>query len=218
MPSKAASISRLVLALKTWICRPMLRAAGSTSRSVASVVAALAGLASTATPASRWQWDSTIVAVEAEHTKAIYWLSRTLAILDNERPRRRRLEGMDATICLPLYSSQSWSGLPRAEPPRTGECFGARRRPDAYTDPAKYGRTSSCCSAARRPQVQRQSSLDGKFSSNSSLYVRWRLAFCVHFLPKLERRLKRTVRGRIHDRLGGARLHDRRVRRLGRMR
>src|SRR5262245_32546412 len=44
MRSKAASISRLVLALKTWICRPMVRAAGSTSRSVASVVAALAGL------------------------------------------------------------------------------------------------------------------------------------------------------------------------------
>jgi hypothetical protein len=30
-----------------------------------------------------------------EHAKAVYWLSRTLAILDNERPRRRRLEGMD---------------------------------------------------------------------------------------------------------------------------
>jgi hypothetical protein len=30
-----------------------------------------------------------------EHAKAIYWLPRTLAILDNERPRRRRLEGTD---------------------------------------------------------------------------------------------------------------------------
>jgi len=30
-----------------------------------------------------------------EHAKAIYWLSRTLAILDNERPRRRRLEDTD---------------------------------------------------------------------------------------------------------------------------
>ena len=35
-----------------------------------------------------------------EHAKAIYWLSRTLAILDNERPRRRRLEGMDIDYLL----------------------------------------------------------------------------------------------------------------------
>jgi hypothetical protein len=35
-----------------------------------------------------------------EHAKAIYWLSRTLAILDNERPRRRRLEGMDTDYLL----------------------------------------------------------------------------------------------------------------------
>jgi hypothetical protein len=34
-----------------------------------------------------------------EHAKAIYWLSRTLAILD-ERPRRRRLEGMDTDYLL----------------------------------------------------------------------------------------------------------------------
>ena len=35
-----------------------------------------------------------------EHAKAVYWLSRTLAILDNERPRRRRLEGMDIDYLL----------------------------------------------------------------------------------------------------------------------
>ena len=35
-----------------------------------------------------------------EHAKAIYWLSRTLAILDNERPRRRRLEVMDTDYLL----------------------------------------------------------------------------------------------------------------------
>jgi len=35
-----------------------------------------------------------------EHAKAVYWLSRTLAILDNERPRRRRLEGMDIEYLL----------------------------------------------------------------------------------------------------------------------
>ena len=47
--AKAALISRLVLALKTWICSPMARAAASTSLNVVSVVAALAGLTSTAT-------------------------------------------------------------------------------------------------------------------------------------------------------------------------
>ena len=36
--AKAASISRLVLALRIWICSPMARAAGSTSRSVASAI------------------------------------------------------------------------------------------------------------------------------------------------------------------------------------
>jgi hypothetical protein len=30
-----------------------------------------------------------------QHEKAVYWLSRTVAILDGERPRRRRLDGMD---------------------------------------------------------------------------------------------------------------------------
>ena len=49
--AKAASISRLVLALRTWICSPMARAAASTSRNVVSVFAALAGLTSTATRA-----------------------------------------------------------------------------------------------------------------------------------------------------------------------
>ena len=36
--AKAASISRLVLALRTWICSPMARAAASTSLTVVSVV------------------------------------------------------------------------------------------------------------------------------------------------------------------------------------
>src|SRR5262249_33430148 len=45
-------ISRLVLALKTWICRPMMRAAGSTSRRVASVWTVLVGLTSIATRAA----------------------------------------------------------------------------------------------------------------------------------------------------------------------
>jgi hypothetical protein len=35
-----------------------------------------------------------------EHAKAVYWLSRTLAILDNGRPRRRRLEGIDIDYLL----------------------------------------------------------------------------------------------------------------------
>ena len=35
-----------------------------------------------------------------EHAKAVYWLSRTLAILDNERPRRGRVEGMDIDYLL----------------------------------------------------------------------------------------------------------------------
>ena len=30
-----------------------------------------------------------------QHAKAIYWLSRTQAILDRDRPRQRRLDGMD---------------------------------------------------------------------------------------------------------------------------
>src|SRR5262249_9881630 len=47
--AKAASISRLVLALRTWICSPMVRAAGSTSLNVVSVFVALAGLTSPAT-------------------------------------------------------------------------------------------------------------------------------------------------------------------------
>ena len=36
--AKAASISRLVLALRTWICSPMARAAASMSLNVVSVV------------------------------------------------------------------------------------------------------------------------------------------------------------------------------------
>jgi hypothetical protein len=35
-----------------------------------------------------------------QHAKAAYWLSRTLAILDGERPRRRRLEGMEIDCLL----------------------------------------------------------------------------------------------------------------------
>jgi len=31
-----------------------------------------------------------------EHAKAIKWLSRTVEILDGERPRRRRFDGLDA--------------------------------------------------------------------------------------------------------------------------
>ena len=38
--AKAVSISRLLLALKTWICSPIARAAGSTSRTLASVFTA----------------------------------------------------------------------------------------------------------------------------------------------------------------------------------
>src|SRR5262245_51493786 len=47
--AKAASISRLVLALRTWICSPMARAAASTSLNVDSVFVAWAGLTSTTT-------------------------------------------------------------------------------------------------------------------------------------------------------------------------
>src|SRR6516162_6495154 len=46
--AKAASISRLVLALRTWICNPMARAADCTSLNVVSVVGAKVGLTSTA--------------------------------------------------------------------------------------------------------------------------------------------------------------------------
>jgi hypothetical protein len=35
-----------------------------------------------------------------QHAKAAYWLSRTLAILDGERLRRRRLEGMEIDCLL----------------------------------------------------------------------------------------------------------------------
>jgi len=45
---KAALISRLVLALRTWICSPMARAAGSKFLNVVSVLVALAGLTRTA--------------------------------------------------------------------------------------------------------------------------------------------------------------------------
>ncbi len=50
--AKAALISPLVLALKTWICSPMARAADCTSLNVNSTVEALAGLTSTATRAA----------------------------------------------------------------------------------------------------------------------------------------------------------------------
>jgi hypothetical protein len=43
-----------------------------------------------------------------EHAKAIYWLSRTLAILDNERPRRRRLEGTDYLLAALLIAVVVW--------------------------------------------------------------------------------------------------------------
>jgi hypothetical protein len=35
----------------------------------------------------------------SQHDKAIFWLSRTQAILDGDRPHRRRLEGID-TGCM----------------------------------------------------------------------------------------------------------------------
>jgi len=35
-----------------------------------------------------------------QHQKAIYWLSRTQAILNGERPRRRRGDGMDESYIL----------------------------------------------------------------------------------------------------------------------
>src|SRR5262245_24605323 len=47
--AKAALISRLVLALRTWICSPMARVAVSAALKVASAFVALAGLMSTAT-------------------------------------------------------------------------------------------------------------------------------------------------------------------------
>ena len=47
--AKAASISRIVVALRIWICSPMARAASCTSRNVVSALGALAGLTSTAT-------------------------------------------------------------------------------------------------------------------------------------------------------------------------
>src|SRR6516165_6879608 len=48
LTQQVASISPLVLALRTWICSPMARAASCTSRNVVSAVA-FAGLLSTAT-------------------------------------------------------------------------------------------------------------------------------------------------------------------------
>src|SRR6516165_1620471 len=47
--AKAELISLLVPALRTWICSPMARAADCTSRNVGSLLAAFAGLTSTAT-------------------------------------------------------------------------------------------------------------------------------------------------------------------------
>ena len=35
-----------------------------------------------------------------QHAKAIYWLSRTQAILDDDRPRRGRLEGIETDYLL----------------------------------------------------------------------------------------------------------------------
>ena len=46
--AKAASISPIVVALRIWICSPMVGAAFCTSRTVASATAALPGLTSTA--------------------------------------------------------------------------------------------------------------------------------------------------------------------------
>jgi hypothetical protein len=35
-----------------------------------------------------------------QHDKAIYWLSRTVRILDGERPNKRRLDDMNAAYML----------------------------------------------------------------------------------------------------------------------
>jgi len=35
-----------------------------------------------------------------QHAKAIKWLSRTVEILDGEPPRRRRLDGLDASYMI----------------------------------------------------------------------------------------------------------------------
>src|SRR6516162_5234556 len=51
--ANASLISRLVLALRTWICNPTARAAGSRSLNVVSVFKTLAGLTSTATRAAQ---------------------------------------------------------------------------------------------------------------------------------------------------------------------
>ena len=37
-----------------------------------------------------------------QHEKAIHWLSRTQAILNGDRPHRRRLEGIDTGYMLAL--------------------------------------------------------------------------------------------------------------------
>ena len=50
--AKAASISRLVLVVRTWTSNPMARAAGSKSLNVVSALVTLAGLTSTATRAA----------------------------------------------------------------------------------------------------------------------------------------------------------------------
>jgi hypothetical protein len=44
----------------------------------------------------RWEQEP----VTASHDKAIYWLSRTQAILDGDRPHRRRLEDIDTGYML----------------------------------------------------------------------------------------------------------------------
>ena len=52
MSAKAASISPIVVALRIWICSPMVGAACCASRNVGSAIEALAGLTSTATRAA----------------------------------------------------------------------------------------------------------------------------------------------------------------------
>jgi hypothetical protein len=75
---KAASISRLLLALRNWICNPMARAADGAASNVVSAFAGLAGLTSTATRVA----PGTSSRTDAPHP---IWLLRTR----RERQRSR---------------------------------------------------------------------------------------------------------------------------------
>ena len=84
-----------------------------------------------------------------QHEKAIYWLSRTQAILDGERPRRRRLDGMDAgyIMLVGLAALESVSTL------RQGlQSFRSMRRMEASFKNARALRLRFSQSLARRRQ------------------------------------------------------------------